>query len=94
MITQLSFLCIVNTAIPALIAFVTVFWLSYRISPRIVFREPKISITAFYTIKEDGSIERVESLPLPPEKREIVEEKIRVLKEELKREAAQKLTEK
>uniref|UniRef100_A0A7J3Z782 Uncharacterized protein n=1 Tax=Ignisphaera aggregans TaxID=334771 RepID=A0A7J3Z782_9CREN len=68
-------------------------FLFYRREPRIVFREPEIVITRLYTVKDDGSIEPVESSSLPPEKQKVVEEKIKSLKGGLKHEAIQKATE-
>jgi len=98
MVTQLPFPCTVFATISALAGFASAFLLGYWSPPRIVFRKPKIRIfKEFYTIKEDGSIEPTESLPLPPEKQRVVEEKIKekikVLQEELKREAIQKIIE-
>jgi hypothetical protein len=91
MVAQLPYPCIVEAAIVALAVFVTAFLLGYWRPPRIVFRGPEI--VRQYIVKEDGSIELVEPSSLPPEKQRIVEEKIRVLKEELKREAVQRFTE-
>ena len=93
MVAQLPFPCIVWATILALVAFSLVFSSGYLIPPRIVFRKPGIRIVRLYTVKEDGSIKPVEPHPLPPEKQRVVEEKIKVLEEELKREAVQKLTE-
>jgi hypothetical protein len=94
MIAQLPYPCIVNATIPALTGFAIAFLLRYWRPPRIVFREPEIKIFRFYTVKEDGSIEPVEPSSPPPEKQRVVEEKIKVLQEELKREATQKVVEK
>jgi hypothetical protein len=93
MVAQLPFPCIVDATIFALTGFAIAFLLGYWRPPRIVFREPEIRIFRFYTVKEDGSIEPTEPLPLPPEKQRVVEEKIKVLQEELKREAIQKVIE-
>jgi hypothetical protein len=93
MVTQLPFPCIVDATILALATFPIPFLLGYLIPPRIVFSKPETKIVRLYTVKEDGSIEPVEPLSLPPEKQRVVEEKIKALEEELKREAVQKLTE-
>jgi hypothetical protein len=96
MVTQLPFPCIVDATILALATFPIPFLLGYLIPPRIVFRKPETKIVRLYTVKEDGSIESIEPVELhslPPEKQRVVEEKIKVLEEELKREAVQKLTE-
>uniref|UniRef100_A0A7J2U609 Uncharacterized protein n=1 Tax=Ignisphaera aggregans TaxID=334771 RepID=A0A7J2U609_9CREN len=98
MVTQLPFPCIVWATILTSIVFVSTFiidflLLTYWIRPRIVFSKPETKIVRQYIVKEDGSIKPVESLPLPPEKQRVVEEKIKVLEEELKREAVQKFTE-
>jgi transcription-repair coupling factor (superfamily II helicase) len=93
MVAQPPYLCIVDATILALTGFVITFLLRYWRPPRIAFRRPEIRIFRFYTVKEDGSIEPIEPLPLPPEKQRVVEEKIKVLQEELKREAIQKVIE-
>jgi len=93
MVAQLPYPCIVEAAIVALAVFVSAFLLGYLIPPRIVFGKPETKIVRLYTVKEDGSIKPVEPHPLPTEKQRVVEEKIKVLEEELKREAVQKPTE-
>jgi hypothetical protein len=93
MVAQLPFPCIVWAIILVLPAFSIPFLLGYLIPPKIVFGKPKTKIVRLYTVKEDDSIKPVEPHPLPPEKQRVVEEKIKVLEEELKREAVQKLTE-
>jgi len=80
--------CIVNASVTSLTVFVLSFLLFYWLPSR-----PRIVVARLYTVKEDGSIKPVEPHPLPPEKQRVVEEKIKVLEEELKREAVQKLTE-
>jgi hypothetical protein len=97
MVAQPPYLCIVDATILALTGFAITFLLSYWRPPRIVFREPEIRIFRLHTVKEDGSIESIEPVELhslPPEKQRVVEEKIKVLQEELKREAIQKVIEK
>jgi len=93
MVARLPYPCIVDATIFALTGFAIAFLLGYWRPPRIVIRRPEIRIFRFYTVKEDGSIEPTEPLPLPPEKQRVVEEKIKVLQEELKREAIQKVVE-
>jgi|GEM_PF-4941574 len=67
-------------------------WLLSRRGPRVIFRDQG---TYYYVIKEDGSVEPVETLPPSPEKRGVVEgelgEEVGKVLEEVKHEVRQEV---